>query len=317
MSVDLQDLRAFVTVSETRHFGKAAILLRVAQPALSQRIQRLERELGTILLARTSRSVVPTPAGDVLYERARVILRQVDRDLEQVRRIGRGEEGLLNVGIVSSAIPLGPIENVQEFRALYPLVEVRLHEGFTADMMRRVAEGDLDVATVRDPDDMPGTKTTVLLTEPFVAVLPVGHPLAESDTVDGAALAPEPLVFFPRRAGQRAYDLNLQPMTAAGVRPRIVQEASTWTTVIRLVGAGLGVTVAPLSATIAAPSTVVVLPLTGSDARSTVRLATRADESRALVRNYVDLSSLAPPLPPRTICSPSSPGRPSSLNRAL
>jgi DNA-binding transcriptional LysR family regulator len=234
---------------------------------------------------------VPTDAGEVLHQRARAILRQIDRDLEEVTRIGHGEEGRLDVGIVSSAIHLGPIENVQTFRACYPLVEVRLHEGFTSDIMRRVADGDIDAATVRDPDDEPGIRVTALLTEPFVAVLPIGHPLAARGPLDGAALADEPLVFFPSQAGRRAYELNLQPVTNSGRQPRIVQEASTWATIIRLVGAGLGVTIAPLSATIATPGTVVVVPLRSSGVRSTVALASREDDSRTLVKNFLALSS--------------------------
>src|SRR5438067_13057030 len=111
--VDLRQLRAFLAVADELHFGRAAALLRIAQPALSQQIRRTERALGVDLFVRTSRSVALTPAGRVLHGRARSLLAQAARDLDETVRVGRGEVGRLDVGFVVSALPLGPIERVQ------------------------------------------------------------------------------------------------------------------------------------------------------------------------------------------------------------
>ncbi|WP_423920729.1 LysR substrate-binding domain-containing protein [Frigoribacterium sp. 2-23] len=286
MNVELRHLRAFLAVADELHFGRAADALRIAQPALSQQIQRLEAELGTTLFTRTSRSVALTAAGTVLQARARALVRQSDRDLDEVARVGRGELGRLDVGFVSSALPLGPIERVQRFRAAWPGVEIVVHEGYTSALLGRLARGELDVATVRDPDPHEGVITEPFVSEPFAAVLPAGDRRASRSSIAGAELADDPFVFFPRSAGERAHDLNLSPVTDAGGRVRITQEASSWPTIIHFVGAGLGVTIAPRSATLSPPVSVVVLPLEGTTARSSLHLATRVGDDRAVVRNF-------------------------------
>ncbi len=97
-----------------------------------------------------------------------------------------------------------------------------------------------------------------------------------------------PLSSPPRSAGELAYRRNQQPCTEAGYEPDIVQEGSTWTTILALVGAGLGVTIAPESAAAAAPPQTRILPLTGTDARSQVQFVRHRADRRAIVSNFVD-----------------------------
>ena len=292
MDLDLRLVRAFLAVADELHFGRAAEELGIAQPVLSQQVQRLERRLGVTLLTRTSRSVALTPAGVALRDRGRALLRQADAGLDEVARIARGEVGRLEIGVVHSTVAigaadLGPVESIRRFRARHPDVEVRVREGFTVDLMDALGRGELDVAVVRDPDPTPGVHLRELVTEPFVAVVPAAHPLADADEVDAALLADEPFVLPPRRASEDAYRRNLAPLTERGRLVRVVQEGSTWTMIVHLVGAGLGVTIAPRSAAVRAPATVRVLPLAGSRAVSTVHLATRADGSRAVVDAFL------------------------------
>ncbi|MBF6171765.1 LysR family transcriptional regulator [Nocardia blacklockiae] len=287
--VELRHLRYFLAVAEELHFGRAAGRLHIAQPALTQQIQRLETLLGTKLFARTSRSVALTPAGEVLRERAAAILGHARRDLDEVVRIGQGSQGRLYLGFVPSVLPLNPLRSVRQFRDAYPLVSIDLVEGYTTHMMAQLGHGALDMAIVRDPDEQPGTVVFPLATEPFVAVLPVDHPLADRTAVTGADLAGEPLVFFPRAAGGHAHDKNLRPLVESGHRPHIVQEGNNWTTILYLVAEGLGVTVAPRSATFTAPQTVRIVPLAETEATTTVYVAHRTGDDRALVRNFLAL----------------------------
>ncbi|WP_024802553.1 LysR substrate-binding domain-containing protein [Nocardia sp. BMG51109] len=287
--VELRHLRYFLAVAEELHFGRAAARLHIAQPALTQQIQRLETLLGTRLFDRTSRSVALTPAGQVLRERAATILRHASRDLDEVARIGRGSQGKLYLGFVPSVLPLKPLRSVRQFRDRYPLVRIELVEGYTTHMMAQLGHGALDLAIVRDPDEQPGTVAFPLATEPFMAVLPVEHPLADRPALSGAELAGDPLVFFPRAAGAVAHDKNLRPLVEAGCRPNIVQEGNTWTTVLYLVGEGLGVTIAPRSATFTAPQSVRVVPLAETDATTTVYAVHRSGDDRALVHNFLAL----------------------------
>ncbi len=153
--------------------------LRIAQPALSQQIRRTERDLGVDLFVRTSRSVALTAAGRVLQGRARSLLDQAARDVDEVVRVGRGEAGRLDVGFVVSALPLGPIERVQAFRQRYPLVRVELTEGYSSTLLARTVRGELDLAVLRDPDPDPAVRFLPFRSEPFVAAVPHGHRLAE------------------------------------------------------------------------------------------------------------------------------------------
>lgn len=287
MDVDLRQLRAFLAVADELHFGRAAERLRIAQPALSQQIRRTERELGIDLFVRTSRSVALTAAGRVLQGRARSLLDQAARDLDEVVRVGRGEAGRLDVGFVVSALPLGPIERVQAFRQRYPLVRVELTEGYSSSLLARIVRGELDLAVVRDPDPHPAVRFLPFRRERFVAAVPRGHRLAERTSIRGTELIDDPFVFFPAAAGAVATERNLAPVVVDGRRPEIVQEATTWATVLHLVGAGLGVTIAPESATLAAPDTVVLLPLEDDPHRSELVWAVRADDDREILRNFI------------------------------
>lgn len=287
--VELRHLRYFLAVAEELHFGRAAARLHIAQPALTQQIQRLETLLGTRLFDRTSRSVALTEAGAVLRERAQTILGHAARDLDEVARVGQGSQGRLYLGFVPSVLPLEPLRGVRQFRELYPLVQVDLVEGYTSRMMEQLSYGALDTAIVRDPDPLPGIHTAPLITEPFVAVLPADHPDAGRATISGAELADNPLVFFPRAAGELAYRKNLAPLLQAGRPPQVVQEGNTWTTIMYLVAEGLGVTVAPRSATFTAPASVRIIPLSGTDAETTIYVANRAADDRAMIRNFLAL----------------------------
>jgi DNA-binding transcriptional LysR family regulator len=285
MDLELRHLRYFVAVAEELHFGRAAIRLHMAQPPLSQQIRRLEAIVGSPLLERTSRSVALTPAGEALLGRARRLLAEARESVDEAARIGRGEEGTLDVGFVSSAITLGVPERIQAFRERFPAVHTRLHEGQTARTIARLLRGEVDLGIVRDAE--PGTDLTsaTLATEGFVAVLPLGHPQAGARRLDAGTLRDEPFVLYPRSAGELAHRRNLQPCADAGYEPRIVQEATNWVTVFHLVSAGVGVTIAPASAAGIRPATVVSVPL-ASAARSDVQLVTRAGDDRAVVRNF-------------------------------
>ncbi len=102
--LELRHLRYFVAVAEELHFGRAAQRLHLSQPPLSQQIRKLEEILGYALFVRTSRSVDPHQAGEDFLERARRTLRNVQRDMDETRSIGRGEVGSLNIGFVGSGM---------------------------------------------------------------------------------------------------------------------------------------------------------------------------------------------------------------------
>lgn len=288
-AVELRHLRYFLAVAETLHFSKAARRLGIAQPPLSQQIRRLETLLGHELFERTTRGVRLTPAGELLQERARSTLEKVRDDLEQVRRLGRGEQGILTVGFSGSVMLTRLPAAIQAFRTRYPEVELRLREMWTAEQLAALAQGAIDLGFLRDGDPTPGLETRTLLRERFRAVLPVHHPLAQERVLDLRALAGEPFVLFTRRMGGLAFDRTVACCEESGFRPHIVQEAPQWPTVVRLVAAGLGVSLAPdCVAQLQVPGTVCV-PVT-SRAITTIDLARKAGAGSAPALNFAAIA---------------------------
>ena len=241
---DLRQLRYFVAVAEELHFGRAAQRVGIAQPPLTQQIQKVESLLGCRLFDR-GRKTVLTAAGAALFEEARRILAQVDHAVEFTRRTARGESGRLRVGappsIMLSALPAA----IRKYRQLYPGVQFTLRELSTSAIEDALSREEIDVGFLRETRPAPPLASRVLLEEMLVAVLPARHSLAAQKTLTLGSLRREPFVFFPRRLGPAFYDKLLSFCSQAGFAPRVVQEATQWQSVVSLVESGMGVSLAP------------------------------------------------------------------------
>src|SRR5437879_4315460 len=242
--VELRHLRYFVAVADELHFGRAAAKLGIQQPPLSQQIKQLEREVGHALFTRTSRSVTLTAAGHELLERARRTLTRLQEDLNAVRRIGRGEVGALTVGFAGSAILSLLPEVIKIHRRDYREVQLRLVEMATSEVIEHLLDGTVDLGFLRDPGEVDGLVIESLLREPFVAVLPTRHRLATQKSIAVGRLKGEPFVFYRRSMGPVAYDRTIGLCESHGFQPQIVQETPQCPTAIRLIAAGLGVSIA-------------------------------------------------------------------------
>lgn len=243
--IELRHLRYFVTVAETLHFGRAAFQLGIAQPPLSQQIRDLERRLGYALFDRTTRGVRLTRVGQFFLERARTTLAKMSDDVETARRLGSGREGALTVGFSGSIMFTALPKAIGQYRRLHPNVELRLRELVTAAQAPALLDGSLDLGFLRDGEPCEGLKLETILREPYVAVLPAGHKLKPRTAIFPRELKGEPFVLFARQMGTLAYDRTVACCEADGFRPRFVQDAPQWPTVLRLVSAGLGVSLAP------------------------------------------------------------------------
>ncbi len=291
--IELRHLRYFVAVAEELHFGRAAERLHLSQPPLSQQIRRLEELLGYALFVRTSRSVKLTNAGEVYLERARRTLRNVQRDIDETRSIGQGEVGSLNIGFVGSAMLTTLPGIFRAYRKAYPRVHLQLHESFTARVADGLENGTLDAGILRDGDAPPMLEVTTLFSEPYVAVLPATHACAKQKSISPGALRDQPFVYYPRTAGVRAFEKPLTLFEEYGFRPQIVQEASHWLTILRLVGAGLGVSVAPACVRRIESPEVVCIPLRGAKVVSTIELARVAGDTRLIVEHFAAIAMRA------------------------
>jgi DNA-binding transcriptional LysR family regulator len=243
--IEIRHLRYFLSVAETLHFGKAAEKLKMAQPPLSQQIKKLESILGYNLFDRTTRGVKLTTVGQFFAERASNTLSKMQDDMEMARRLGAGKEGVLNVGFSGSVMFTALPKAIESYRRMRPNVELRLRELVTAEQIPALLDGTLAIGFLRDGEARDGLLLESIVREPFVAVLPSRHRLAKKKLLLPIDLRDEPFVLFARKMGNLAFDRTVACCEAAGFQPNIVQDAPQWPTVLRLVAAGLGVSLAP------------------------------------------------------------------------
>lgn len=246
--MELRHLRYFVAVAEELHFGRAAERLGMAQPPLSQQIKAFETELGTTLFLRNRRKVDLTAAGQVLLEEARDILRRAGALGRLARAAADGERGRLEIAFTGS-VPFNDVmpRILGAFRRRHPEVWVSLREMSTGSQIEAVMEGRLDIGFARPADgELPaGVAARRILREPLVLVLPDSHPLAGRDRIAMAEVAGEPLVMNPRPIGTGLHDKIVTLCGRAGFAPRMGVEAHQMSTMVSLVGAGMGLAVVP------------------------------------------------------------------------
>ncbi|MEV5872993.1 LysR family transcriptional regulator [Streptomyces sp. NPDC052101] len=211
--MELRQLSYFVAVAEELHFGRAAERLHIVQSAVSQQIQRLERELGAELFDRSPRRVRLTGAGERLLPEARAVLAAAER----ARAVVAAPAGLR----LGTSTGLGEhLDRVlARFAARAPEVPVELFSLPAGERLARIAAGRLDAAFVRSAEPPAGVTVLPLWSDPLVAALPATHPLAGRDEIDLADLAALPLALAPRRVNPALVDLVVGACHAAGFEP--------------------------------------------------------------------------------------------------
>jgi DNA-binding transcriptional LysR family regulator len=226
--VELRQLEAFVAVAGELHFGRAAQKLQIGQPTLSDLIRRLEREVGTPLLTRTTRRVALTQAGAELFSRATVILDDVEGAAAAVRRLADGDAGTVRLGVTPPAAPVLAPHLEKALQRAAPDVRLVVRRMWLPDLERAIGEGAVDIAITCGPvADPPGILSEVFCAEPVAVGLRVGHRLADRETVTLRDLSAETLglhseALFP------AWSLALrQILDSAGIRPPTVEFVNT------------------------------------------------------------------------------------------
>lgn len=244
--MDLHQLRCFVAAAEELHFGRAAQRLGMLPSALGRHIRMLEDDLGTRLLARTTRNTTLTDEGAILLDEARALLSQADDLATRFRTKGRIQAATLRVGAIDTAAAglIPPL--LHNFRKRRPDVAVQLLEDKTIRLLPRLLSGRLDLAFVRPPES-PDNRLEFLFLfhETAVVALPVGHPLADRERLRIRDLVDEPLIFPERRSRPHSHDLTIKLFAEAGLQARIAQVAEEKQTIINLVAARLGVAIVP------------------------------------------------------------------------
>jgi DNA-binding transcriptional LysR family regulator len=246
--MDLRQLRHFVAVGETLHFGRAAQRLGITQPPLSQSIQRLEQSLGVELLARTRRRVALTAAGRALLTEARDLLARADL-AESITRRAASETQELRIGFVPSALYRVLPAALAQFRQRWPGVHVSMTELLSAEQLVRLRNGSLDFGFVfLGQADLQEITVRVVESSSLSVAVPAHSPLAERRTLHMADLAREPFIQADRAANPAIHAIVEAACRQAGFEPNIVQHSNRNFTTLKLVASGIGISLVPAMA---------------------------------------------------------------------
>ena len=278
--VQFQQLQYFVAVAEARHFTRAADLVHVAQPSLSQQIKALERELGADLFLRARGNITLTDAGEALLPLARRILADADTARHEVQELVQLRCGRVRLGATPS-LCTGLLPDVlRAFHDRYPGIRLMIEEGGSHDLVRELARGALDLALVvlPLPTPSPALTTVELLREDLVVVSSPESPAPGGPgrrTVRVSDLENEPLVMF--RHGYDLRELTVAACRAEGFEPDFAVEGGEMDAVLGFVRAGLGVAVVPRMVATRSGRGLRVTPLARPGLHRTIALAHRSD----------------------------------------
>ncbi|NMZ21841.1 LysR family transcriptional regulator [Pseudomonas proteolytica] len=246
--IETRLLRQFIAVAEELHFHKAAIRLHMAQPPLSQAINRLEGKLGFSLFNRSKRGVKLTPAGDAFLHAAYSTLKELELGIEHARQVSEGIAGKLTVTAVSITYYESLLNSLRRFREHFPKVQLIIKEMPSSSQAKAIVAGEADIAFMRKlPISAQNVESRLLLDEEIVMALPAHHPKAEAGQIDLRHFAGEDFVFTPQALGTGYHSQLIALCEAAGFYPRVVQEAAQIHTLIGLVACGFGVALVPES----------------------------------------------------------------------
>ncbi|MDX3801774.1 LysR family transcriptional regulator [Streptomyces sp. AK04-3B] len=276
--MQFQQLQYFVAVAETRHFTRAAELVHVAQPSLSQQIKSLERELGADLFLRARGNITLTDAGEALLPLARRILADTETARYEVQELVQMRGGRVRLGATPS-VCTGLLPDVlRAFHDRYPGIRLVIEEGGSHDLVRELARGALDLALVvlPLPSPSPALTTVELLREDLVVVSsPEARRPGQGRTVRIADLEGERLVMF--RHGYDLRELTVAACRAEGFEPDFAVEGGEMDAVLGFVRAGLGVAVVPRMVAARSGRGLRVTPLARPGLHRTIALAHRSD----------------------------------------
>jgi len=280
--MELHQLRYFVAAAEAGTMSLAAERCRVAQPSLSQQIQKLEYLLGAALFDRLGRGIALTPAGRALLPRARRILAEVqDAQTLLLSDISAGA-GRFAIGAIPTMAPYLLPELLARLRREFPRCELAVREDYTQNLLQQLADNQLDVAVVSTPIEHELMHVEVLGSEPMLVVTPTGHPLCNLKTIGLPELRAEPTITL-----SEVHCLGRQISGFCSSR-RLAKEVtcqmSQIATVLELVDRGLGISLVPLMAAAREQSTSRrYLRLKRNPPTREIALARRKDRARSQV----------------------------------
>jgi DNA-binding transcriptional LysR family regulator len=287
--MDLRQIRYFIAVAEERSFTVAARRLNLSQPPLSQQIQALEAAVGAQLLHRTSRRVELTQAGEALLTRARAIQQQIKLAEDEVRAIGAGLIGSLDVGATGSILRGRLADLLAAYRKEAPAVKMTVHEQAPALQIAALLNRTTNISLNRSIPTEGALCSELAWTEEVVVAMPKAHPLARRKRIALGDLASEDHIVLQPESSLFARYIQ-KCCIDAGFLPRVSQQVVDAQSVPSLIAAGFGVALVPQSITRFTTDEIVFRPIRPSPPSADVFLVFRKDETSMVVQNFIKLA---------------------------
>jgi DNA-binding transcriptional LysR family regulator len=290
--MDIEQLRSFLAVADELHFGRAAERLHVAQPPLSRTIKRLERELGTRLFDRNTRSVRLTSSGQALMDPAQEVLDALRRAETAVRSADHGEVGTVRIAFAGVSTHRLVARLARVVRSQRPGIQLELSsQNFAQPAMKRLLAGETDLALGRWDVVPAEISAQVVMPDSLVLAVPDTHPLAGARRLSIGQLVSEGFVSLPPHEGSVLPDRLRRLAHANGFVAEVVQVAPDTQTALALVSAEVGchLTLASVAENVTDPH-VVFIPLNESTPSLDVHLraAWRRDDQNPALRAVLD-----------------------------
>ncbi|MCJ8507459.1 hydrogen peroxide-inducible genes activator [Rhizobium lemnae] len=241
IGLSMKHLRYFESLARHRHFGRAAEDCSISQPALSVQIKELEELIGAPLVERGRRQIHLTGLGEVFADRAGAILRSVDELADLARSTQGPLSGRLRIGVIPTVAPYLLPDIMKAITARYPLVDARPREAITQKLIEDLVDGKLDVAIVALPISEASLEEVPLFEEEFVLV----RPIEDADKPVPSADMLKQMRLLLLEEGHCFREQALSFCNIPSAPPRDLMEGSSLSTLVQMVGAGIGVTLIP------------------------------------------------------------------------
>ncbi|MDX1267158.1 MAG: DNA-binding transcriptional regulator OxyR [Oceanisphaera sp.] len=241
--MNLRDLEYLVALAEERHFRKAAEKCFVSQPTLSGQLRKLEDELGVVLMERTSRKVLFTPAGDAITAQARRVLAETKELRDIARTFTEPMSGELHIGLIPTVGPYLLPHIIPVLKQHFPELHIYLYEAQTHTLLKQLADGDLDCLILAQLDSMDNFGSLPLYDEPMMLALPTEHAWAGREQIALSELQGEKLLML--EDGHCLRDQAMGFCFAAGIGEDNHFQATSLETLRNMVAAGSGLTLIP------------------------------------------------------------------------
>ena len=241
--MEIHQLRYFCAVAETSSFSRAAVRTHVSQPSLSQQILKLEDELGARLFDRLGRSVRLTELGKTFLPRARAVLRELEAAKGDVNERKDSVGGSICIGVIPTIAPYLLPPHLTFFTRQFPQARLAVVEEITPVLLERLRASSVDIAILALPIRGNEFETFSLFTERLFAALPKGHKLARHSSLSLKDLRAEPFLLL--RDGHCFRDTAIAACGRARLNPQIVFESGQFSSILSMVGTGMGVSIIP------------------------------------------------------------------------